>query len=98
MVNTKVDIRLYFYKVVYENGTFKLKRLGNNEYKIYTPSEPYGRWFNEDASSELITGDFDGDGKYEVAAVYKTLKRVKEKDSSLSNGYLLGDVCVNIFK
>ena len=99
LVNSNLDVRLYFYKVVYENGTFKLKRHGNSEYKLYTAPEPYGVTPSTEASSALVAGDFDGDGKFEIAALYKTLNREKDSDSKYdSNGRLLGDVCVQIFK
>ena len=99
LVNSNLDVRLYFYKVVYENGTFKLKRHGSSEYKLYTAPEPYGATPSTEPSSALVAGDFDGDGKFEIAALYKKIKRVKHSDNKYhSDGEIVGDVCVHVFK
>ncbi len=99
LVNTNIDIRLYFYKLVYDGSNFTLKRLGNDEYKLHTSPEPYRAYPNGEASSALVTGDFGGDGKYEAAAVYKTIKREKDSESKYySGGRLVGDVCASVFK
>ena len=99
LVNTNIDVRLYFYKLVYDGSSFTLKRHGNDEYKLYTAPEPYRFTPYDEASSQVVAGDFDGDGKFEVAAVYKKIRCESSEDSKHNrNGMIVGDVCVHIFK
>ena len=99
LVNTDIDVRLYFYKLVYDGSKFTLKRHGNNEYKLYTAPEAYRFSPSKEASSQVIAGDFDGDGKFEVAAVYKKIRREKSSDSGRdSGGRVVGDIGVHVFK
>ena len=90
LVNTDIDVRLYFYKLVYDGGKFSLKRPGNDEYKLYTAPEAYQFSPHTEASSQVVAGDFDGDGKLEAAAVYKTMNREKDSDSKYTSGRLVG--------
>ena len=99
LVNTDVDVRLYFYKLVYDGSKFTLKRHGNNEYKLYTAPETYRYWVSKEPSSQLVAGDFDGDGKFEVAAVYKMNRRLTNDGSKHdTSGRVVGDVGVHVFK
>ena len=99
LVNTDIDVRLYFYKLVYDGSKFTLKRHGNNEYKLYTAPEAYRFNPSSEASSQVVAGDFDGDGKFEVAAVYKRIRREKSSDSGRnSSGRVVGDVGIHVFK
>ena len=98
LVNTNIDVRLYFYKLVYDGSSFTLKQLGNSEYKLYTAPEAYQFSPPTEASSQVVAGDFDGDGKLEVAAVYKTMKREKDSESKYASGRLLGNVGIHVFK
>ena len=46
-----------------------------------------------------MAGDFDGDGKFEVAAVYKKIRRLTNSGSKHdTSGRVVGDVGVHVFK
>lgn len=72
---TKTNMQLFVFKLVLnDDDTLSLKMLGNAAgYDIF--STQIGSVFNDNAinqaCAEVIMGDFDGDGKDEIAAVYK---------------------------
>ncbi|MBQ7578821.1 MAG: hypothetical protein IJT21_11215, partial [Synergistaceae bacterium] len=97
IINTRTEIRLFVYRLNYSNGKLTLGSLGDaNGIQVYT-SDRWSDYLDEQPVTDIAAGDFDGDGKKEIAILYKRprLATALKNDKGWSMGPTVGDVnCV----
>ena len=95
MINTKTDIKLFVYRLNYSNGNLTLKSLGYAN--VF--SSQWGDDLESQPVSDMVAGDFDGDGKKEIAVLYKRPSRATslKNPKGWPDGPITGDVNCKIY-
>ncbi|MBR1439026.1 MAG: hypothetical protein IJ587_10875, partial [Synergistaceae bacterium] len=78
MINSRKEIRLFVYRLNFSDGKLDVKSLGDESgMQVYTTN----LWYEDlDAQpvSDMTAGDFNGDGKDEIAVIYKAVRKATE--------------------
>ena len=100
MINSRKEIRLFVYRLNFSNGKLDVKSLGGESgIQVYT-SELWGYLLESQPVSDMTAGDFDGDGKDEIAVLYKRPWRATDlkNDKGWREGPMVGDVNCKVYQ
>ncbi|MBR0079852.1 MAG: hypothetical protein IJP69_05710 [Synergistaceae bacterium] len=99
IVNSKTEIILYVYRFVYSGGKLQVKMLGSAEgYKILETgsNQAFAESAPLQAASQVLAGDYDGDGQDEIAIVFRdTVHNTADKSKEKT---VIGNINVTIYK
>ncbi|MBR0232758.1 MAG: hypothetical protein IJQ47_01785, partial [Synergistaceae bacterium] len=99
IVNSKTEIILYVYRFVYSGGKLQVKMLGSAEgYKILETgsNQAFAESAPLQAASQVLAGDYDGDGQDEIAVVFRdTVHNTADKSKEKT---VIGNINVTIYK
>ena len=99
IVNSKTEIILYVYRFVYSGGKLQVKMLGSAEgYKILETgsNQAFADSAPLQAASQVLAGDYDGDGQDEIAVVFRdTVHNTADKSKEKT---VIGNINVTIYK
>lgn len=99
MINSRREIRLFVYKMNFSGGKLEVKFLGDKSgMQLYT--SVWWGVLEEQPVTDMAAGDFDGDGRDEIAVLYKRPYRATalKNDKGWSNGPMTGDVNCRVYQ
>ena len=107
MINTKNDIQLFVYRLNYSDGKLTLRSLtkkSENEpdgLQVYS-TNLWANYLEEQPVTDMAAGDFDGDGKDEIAVLYKMPQRSDAQNIKDERGWrdgpMVGDVNCRVYQ
>ena len=100
MIHTSKEIRLFVYRLNFSNGRLSLGSLGDsNGMEVYS-SDLWMNYLEEQPVADMAVGDFDADGKDEIAVLYKrpNYATALKNDKGWRSGPMVGDINCKVYQ
>ena len=102
IITTEQDIFFFVYRLNYSDGKLTLRSLGDAKGFHVHYSGVWGSNLEEQPVADMAVGDFDGDGRDEIAIPFKfsarsTTTNIKD-DRGWPNGPMVGDIYCRVFQ
>ncbi len=100
MINTKNDIYIFVYRLNYSDGKLTLRSLGDASGIHVYSTDQWGNDLESQPVSDMVAGDFDGDGISEIALFFKIARRATDlaNKKGWDGGPMTGDIHCKIHK
>ncbi|MCR5347308.1 MAG: hypothetical protein K6E38_05970 [Fretibacterium sp.] len=103
MINTNNNIWLFVYRLTLSDGKLVLRALGDASGLLVHSTDQWGSYIENQPATDMVAGDFDGDGKSEIAVLFKFTGRITDpadiKDArGWPDGPMGGDVYCRIYR
>ena len=69
MINSRREIRLFVYRLTLSNGNLLLRSLGDESGMQVYSTNLWANYLEEQPVTDMVAGDFDGDGKSEIVTL-----------------------------
>ncbi len=100
MIHSREEIRLFVYRLTYSDGKLTLRSLGDASGMQVYSSNLWSGSLEEQRVADMAAGDFDGDGRKEIAVLYKRPWRATalKNDKGWREGPMVGDVNCKVYQ
>ncbi len=102
MINALQDIWIFVYRLNYSNGKLELTSLGDRRGIHAFSTNQWDNDIERQPVTDMVAGDFDGDGTDEIALLFKIPNRSNAKDIKDAKGWpdgpMVGDIHCKIHK
>ncbi|MBQ6772595.1 MAG: hypothetical protein IJP48_00880 [Synergistaceae bacterium] len=100
MINTRNDIYIFVYRLIFSNGKLELKSLGDPSGIHVFATDQWGNDLESQPVTDMVAGDFDGDGTSEIALLFKIPVRAPSlaNEKGWPNGPMTGAIHCKIHK
>ncbi|MBQ7665995.1 MAG: hypothetical protein IJS42_04700, partial [Synergistaceae bacterium] len=100
MINTRNDIYIFVYRLTLSNGNLTLKSLGDSKGIHVYATNQWGNDLESQPVTDMVAGDFDGDGTSEIALLFKISVRAEslKNEKGWPNGPMTGAIHCKIHK
>ena len=102
MINTRNDIYIFVYRLTLSNGNLSLKSLGDPKGIHVYATDQWDNDIERQPVTDMVAGDFDGDGTDEIALLFKVSSRSNAENIKDERGWpdgpMVGDIHCKIHK
>ncbi|MBQ3458570.1 MAG: hypothetical protein IJG30_06390, partial [Synergistaceae bacterium] len=102
MINTKNDIWIFVYRLALSDGKLVLRSLGDASGIHVYSTDQWGNDLESQPVTDMVAGDFDGDGTDEIALLFKISNRSDAQNIKDERGWpegpMVGDIHCKIHK
>ncbi|MBR1658321.1 MAG: hypothetical protein IJ697_07640 [Synergistaceae bacterium] len=100
MINSREDIRLFVYRLSFSGGKLEVMSLCKPEGIHVFSTNQWGSQFESQPVTDMVAGDFDGDGTSEIALFFKETNRAENLKNKYCwpDGPKVGKIHCKIFK
>ena len=102
MINTEKDIRLFVYRLNYSDGKLTLRAMTDASGIHVFSTNLWLNYLEEQPVSDMTAGDFDGDGKDEIALLYKEPEKSNAANIKDERGWregpMVGDIHCKVYQ
>ncbi|MBQ2615580.1 MAG: hypothetical protein IJF90_01845, partial [Synergistaceae bacterium] len=100
MITTLNEIRFFVYRLTFSDGKLTLRSLGDASGRLVHATDQWGDDLESQPVTDMAVGDFDGDGRDEIAVIFKFSERATAlaNDKGWKRGPMTGSVHCRVFQ
>ena len=101
MMVLDTEIRLFVYRLILKDGKLELRAMDNaGGIQVYSNTTVYQGYLESQPVSDMVAGNFDGEGGDEIAVLYKRPTQLKElaHNKGWTYGPIAGDVNCAVYQ